>query len=121
MSKWLTVVALVLLVLTGAVGLRNIVVANAATVSSFNNSTPVIWANGPGPYPPPLPTGKGGHIRANGPGPYPPPLPTGKGGHVRANGPGPYPPPLPTGKGGHVRANGIGSINSALPTEGSVY
>jgi hypothetical protein len=93
--KWLSVVALVLLVLTGAMGLRNVSVANAAVMSSMHSSTPAIWANGPGPFPPPLPTG-GAHVRANGPGPFPPPLPTG-GAHIRANGPGPFPPPLPTG------------------------
>ncbi len=98
MSKWLTVVALVLLVLCGAMGLRNLVVANAPTVSALNRSSPTIWANGPGPFPPPPPPG--GHIRANGPGPFPPPPPPG--GHVRANGPGPFPPPPPPG--GHVRA-----------------
>src|SRR3984893_16251305 len=98
MSQWLTVVALVLLVLCGAMGLRNLVVANAATVSAFHSSAPTIWANGPGPFPPPPP--KGGHVWANGPGPFPPPPP--KGGHVWANGPGPFPPPPP--KGGHVRA-----------------
>jgi hypothetical protein len=95
MSKWLAVVALVLLVLCGAMGLRNIAVANAATVSAFNSSTPAIWANGPGPFPPPLPGG-GKHVWANGPGPFPPPLPGG-GKHVWANGPGPFPPPLPGG------------------------
>ena len=99
MSRYFTVVALVLLVLLGAVGLRNIVTANAATMSS-SNSAPSIWANGGGPYPP-IPTG-GGHVWANGGGPYPP-IPTG-GGHVWANGGGPY-PPIPTG-GGHVTTNG---------------
>ncbi len=100
MSKWLAVVALVLLVLSGAIGLRNLVVANASTISASNSFNAAVWANGPGPYPPPPPPG--GHIWANGPGPYPPPPPPG--GHVRANGPGPYPPPPPPG--GHVRANG---------------
>jgi hypothetical protein len=100
MSKWLMVVALVLLVLTGAMGLRNMVVANATTMSAFHGSAPAIWANGPGPFPPPPPPG--GHVRANGPGPFPPPPPPG--GHVRANGPGPFPPPPPPG--GHVRAYG---------------
>ncbi len=97
MSKWLTVVALVLLVLSGAMGLRNLVVANGPTVSALNNSPLAIWANGPGPFPPPNPGG-GGHVRANGPGPFPPPNPGG-GGHVRANGPGPFPPPNPGGPG----------------------
>jgi hypothetical protein len=108
MSKWLTVVALVLLVLIGAMGLRNIVGANASTLSVSNGSTPAIWANGPGPFPPPL--GGGGHVRSNGPGPFPPPL--GGGGHVSANGPGPFPPPL--GGGGHVRSNGPGPFPPPL-------
>ena len=66
MSKWLTVVVLVLLVLTGAMGLRNIVVANASTLSSSYSSSPAIWGNGPGPIPP-LPPG-GGHLRQMVPG-----------------------------------------------------
>ena len=98
MSKWLSVVALVLLVLCGAMGLRNLTAANAATVSAFNSSSPVIWANGPGPIPPTPPSG-GGHVWANGPGPIPPTPPSG-GGHVRSNGPGPIPPTPPSG-GGH--------------------
>ncbi len=98
MSKWLAVVALVLLVLSGAMGLRNLVLANASTISASNSFNAAIWANGPGPVPPPPPPG--GHIWANGPGPVPPPPPPG--GHVRANGPGPVPPPPPPG--GHVRA-----------------
>jgi hypothetical protein len=77
MHKCLTVVALVLLVLTGAIGLRNIVGANAVTISAANFSAPVFWASGPGPIPP-IPTG-GGHFSASGPGPIPP-SPTG-GGH----------------------------------------
>ena len=93
MSKWLSVVALVLLVLSGVVGLRNLAAANATTVSALNSSSATIWANGPGPIPPPPPGG--GHVRANGPGPIPPPPPGG--GHVRANGPGPIPPPPPGG------------------------
>jgi hypothetical protein len=59
MSKWLTVVALVLFVLSGAVGLRNLVVAHAPTVSALNSSSLAIWANGPGPWPPPSPGGPG--------------------------------------------------------------
>ena len=105
MYKCFAVVALVLLVLTGAMGLRNTVAANAVTMSSSMNAAPSIWANGGGPYPP-IPT-SGGHVWANGGGPYPP-IPTG-GGHVWANGGGPY-PPIPTG-GGHVQANGSGSGN----------
>ena len=71
MSKWLSVVALVLLVLCGVMGLRNLTVANATTVSALNHSVPVIWSNGPGPIPPPGP----GRLKANGPGPIPPPGP----------------------------------------------
>ena len=97
MSKWLAVVALVLLVLSGAIGLRNLVVANAATVSAFHSSSPAIWANGPGPVPPIPPPG-GGRVRANGPGPVPPIPPPG-GGRVTANGPGPVPPIPPPGPG----------------------
>ena len=77
MYKCLTVVALVLLVLTGSMGLRNVVAANAATLSSSYSSTPTIWANGPGPIPPT--PGSGGHFTANGPGPIPPT--PGTGGH----------------------------------------
>jgi hypothetical protein len=84
MSKCLTVVALVLLVLTGALGLRNIVAANAATLSSSASSNLAFWSNGPGPIPPT----PGGHFTANGPGPIPPT----PGGHFTANGPGPIPP-----------------------------
>ncbi len=47
MSKCLTVVALSLLVLTGAMGLRNIVAANASTLSGSNLSVRAI-----GPAPP---------------------------------------------------------------------
>ena len=58
MSKCLTVVALVLLVLTGAIGLRNISAANAATFSASTISAPAIWANSIG-IPPPIPGGSG--------------------------------------------------------------
>ena len=44
MYKCLTVVALVLLVLTGAMGLRNIVATNAATFSASSLSASAIWA-----------------------------------------------------------------------------
>ena len=91
MSKCLTVVAFVLLVLTGAMGLRNLAAANAVTSSAYTVSAPTIWANGPGPMPSPKP---GGNVRANGPGPMPSPKP---GGNVRANGPGPMPSPKPGG------------------------
>src|ERR1700692_4640240 len=56
MSKCLTVVALVLFVLTGAVGLRNIS-ANAATLSASSISAPAIWSIGPGT--PPVAIGPG--------------------------------------------------------------
>ena len=92
MYKCLTVVALVLLVLTGAMGLRNLTAANAATFSASGFSAPVAWASGPGPIPSP---GGGGHVWASGPGPIPSP---GGGGHVRGSGPGPIPS---TGGGGH--------------------
>jgi hypothetical protein len=101
MSKWLTVVALVLLVLSGAMGLRNLAVANATTVSALNSSSLAIWGNGPGPIPPIPPPSGGGHVRANGPGPIPPIPPHSGGGHVRANGPGPIPPIPPPSGGGH--------------------
>jgi len=114
MSKWLSVVALVLLVLCGAMGLRNLTVANAATVSALNSSSPAIWSNGPGPIPP----FRGGHEITNGPGPIPPfhggraiangpgPIPPFRGGHEITNGPGPIPP----FHGGHAIANGPGPI-----------
>ncbi len=44
MSKWLTVVVVVMLVLAGAIGLRNI--------ASAKRVTPVLTANGTGPVPP---------------------------------------------------------------------
>ena len=86
MSKSLTVVALVLLVLTGAMGLRNIVGANAATLSASNVSAPAVWANGGGPVPP---SRGGGGVWGNGGGPVPP---SRGGGGIRANGGGPVPP-----------------------------
>ena len=55
MSKWLAVVAFVLLVLSGATGLRNLVSAHAGPASS----APSILAQG-GPIPP-LPPPGGGH------------------------------------------------------------
>jgi hypothetical protein len=111
MYKCLSVVALVLLVLTGAMGLRNVVVANAATLSASSFLAPAIWANGPGPIPP----GGGGHFTANGPGPIPP-IPPG-GGHFSENGPGPI-PPIPPGGGGHFAANGPGPIPPIPPGGG---
>ncbi len=68
MCKWLTVVVLVLLVLAGAMGLRNLATANA--------SGPVVLANGTGPIPP--------SPWMNGTGPIPP--------SPWSNGTGPIPP-----------------------------
>jgi len=53
MSKCLTVVAFALLVLSGAMGLRNIAVLHSA-----NSSGSVLSAQG-APFPPPLPRGGG--------------------------------------------------------------
>jgi hypothetical protein len=53
MSKCLTVVAFVLLVLSGAMGLRNIAVTHAV------NSGTSLSAQGGRPFPPPLPRGGG--------------------------------------------------------------
>jgi hypothetical protein len=58
MSKWLAVVAFALLVLSGAMGLRNIAGANAVSSSASTVSAPAIWANGGGPMPTPR---GGGH------------------------------------------------------------
>ena len=104
MSKCLTVVALALLVLTGAMGLRSIVAANASTLSASSLSAPAIWANGGGPIPPIK--GGGGGIWANGGGPIPPIK--GGGGGITANGGGPIPPIK--GGGGGITANGGGPI-----------
>ena len=60
MSKWLSVVALVLFVLTGAIGIRNAVAGNSGTLSSSGISAPAVWRLGPGPFPPIPPRG-GGH------------------------------------------------------------
>jgi hypothetical protein len=70
MSKCLTVVALVLLVLTGAMGLRNISAVKAATLSASSLSAPAFWATAIGPAPP-IPR-SGGHERATAIGPAPP-------------------------------------------------
>jgi hypothetical protein len=48
MSKCLPVVAFALLVLTGAMGLRNIAAAHAATSVASTVSTPAIWGIGGG-------------------------------------------------------------------------
>jgi hypothetical protein len=58
MSKCLTVVALALLVLTGAMGLRNISTANAATFSASSLSAPAFLTTAIG-VPPPIPGGNG--------------------------------------------------------------
>src|SRR5882724_7325244 len=91
MLKWLKVITLVLLILTGTMGLR-MLVANAGSFSGINAT----WSNGGAPIPPPPPPG--GHIWSNGGAPIPPPPPPG--GHVKANGGAPIPPPPPPG--GHV-------------------
>jgi hypothetical protein len=57
MSKWLSVVALVLLVLSGAIGLRNSVAASSATLSGSGISALAVWRVGPGPFPPIPPAG----------------------------------------------------------------
>jgi hypothetical protein len=110
MSKCLTVVALALLVLTGAMGLRSIVAGNASTLSATSLSAPAIWSNGGGPIPPLK--GGGGGIWANGGGPIPPrngggPIPPRSvaGSSSLPNGGGPIPPrngggPIPPLKGG---------------------
>ena len=57
MSKCLAVVAFALLVLSGAMGLRNLAASNA-TVSSSNLSAHSVWVSGIGPFP--IPGGGGG-------------------------------------------------------------
>jgi len=64
MSKLSTVVALVLFVLSGAIGLRNIVSANLTTMSASSAS---VWSHGPGP----IPQVGGSHQLSHGPGPIP--------------------------------------------------
>ena len=78
MNKWLTVVVLVMLVLAGAMGLRNLV-ANAAPVVVANGGGPVPpapWMNGGGPVPPAPWMNGGGPVPPapwmNGGGPVPP-------------------------------------------------
>jgi hypothetical protein len=68
MNKWFLVIVLVLLVLAGAMGLRNLATAGSPGA--------VVMANGPGPIPP--------SPWMNGPGPIPP--------SPWMNGPGPIPP-----------------------------
>jgi hypothetical protein len=60
MSKCLTVAAFVLFVLSGAMGLRNLAAAKAATLSGPNVSANAVWTSGIGPFPVPG-QGGGGH------------------------------------------------------------
>jgi len=53
MSKCLTVVAFALLVLSGAMGLRNLATSKAATVSGPSLSAHSVWISGIGPFPDP--------------------------------------------------------------------
>ena len=76
MNRWTVVIALVLLVLVSAIGVRNLATASA-------NGAPIEMANGGGPVPPPPPPWQ------NGGGPVPPPPPPWQ------NGGGPVPPPPP--------------------------
>jgi hypothetical protein len=115
MSKCLTVVALVLLVLTGAMGLRNISAANAATFSAANLSAPAFWATAIGPAPPIPPKG-GGNVVATAIGPAPPIPPKG-GGNVVATAIGPA-PPIPPNGGGNVVATAIGPAPPIPPKGG---
>lgn len=75
MSKCLTLVAFVLLVLSGAMGLRNIAVAHAAA----SNSSSITMQGRP--FPPP----RGGQFQMQGR-PFPPP----RGGQMQGR---PFPPP----------------------------
>jgi hypothetical protein len=81
MNRWLTVVLVVMLVLVGAMGLRNAMVAKAS-------DAPIIVANGQGPVPPsPWMNGQGPVPPSpwmNGQGPVPP--------SPWKNGQGPVPP-----------------------------
>ncbi len=54
MKKWLAVVVLVLLVLAGAMGLRNLVakIAPVVVANGGGPAPPVPWTNGGGPAPP---------------------------------------------------------------------
>ena len=97
MFKSLTVVALVLLVLAGAMGVRNVAASNTATVSGFSMQ----FASGNGPFPKPLPGGGGYKAQiTSGNGPFPKPLPGGGGFKAQvSSGNGPFPKPLPGGGG----------------------
>ena len=79
MNRWVTVVVLVMLVLAGAMGLRNLATAKAPAVLTANGSGPIPpspWMNGSGPIPP--------SPWMNGSGPIPP--------SPWMNGSGPIPP-----------------------------
>ena len=93
MSKLSTVVALVLFVLSGAIGLRNVVTATVPTISASNSFSTSIWTNGPGP----IPRIDVGHQVSNGTGPIP---------RISTNGPG----PIPRVGDSHQRSNGPGPI-----------
>jgi hypothetical protein len=99
MSKCLPVVAFALLVLSGAMGLRNIAAANAVTSSTPGISAQAMWANGGGPSPKVPGSGGGGQMWANGGGPSPKVPGGGGGGQMWANGGGPS-PKVPGGGGG---------------------
>jgi len=98
MIKSMKVVAFVLMILIGAMGLRNIATANAASVSGpdvvsqfANGGGPIPPPNGGGPIPPPF-APNGSSTLANGGGPIPPP--NGGGPIPPPNGGGPIPPPF---------------------------
>ena len=110
MYKCLTVVALVLLVLTGAMGLRNISATHAAMLSASNFSAPGFWATAIGPAPP-IPRSGSFVPVAIGPAPPIPPA----GGHVVATAIGPA-PPIP--RSGSVVATAIGPA-PPIPRGGS--
>ncbi|HEV2521426.1 MAG TPA: hypothetical protein VGT24_03515 [Candidatus Acidoferrales bacterium] len=61
MSKCLAVVALSLIVLSGAMGLRNLAASSAATVSGSSLSAHSVWISGIGPFPNPGGGSGGGH------------------------------------------------------------
>lgn len=73
MSKCLSVVALALLVLSGAMGLRNLAARTAGLSASSAHS---VWTSGIGPFP--WPGGGGGGHFSGGIGPFP--WPGGSGG-----------------------------------------
>lgn len=65
MSKCLSVAALALLVLSGAIGLRNLAASKTAGLSAHS-----VWTSGIGPFPEPGGSG-GGHFSGIGPFPEP--------------------------------------------------